>query len=144
MKTMKLLIVAALTVVASACMAATDKADALPYPLTTCFMSGKKLSEKPITFVQDDREIKLCCEGCKKEFEKDPKAAVKKMVEAEKKAAKAHPFKGDKCPVSGEKLDAMAKPFVIVYADQEVKFCCKGCLADFKKEPAKYVKEIKE
>jgi YHS domain-containing protein len=143
MKTIKILFTAVLTVVASACMAAEDKADTLPYPLTKCFISGKKLADKPVTFVQDDREIKLCCEGCKKEFEKDPKAALKKLVEAEKKGAKEHPFKGDKCPVSGEKLDAMGKPFVIVYADQEVKLCCKGCLKDFKKEPAKYLPSAK-
>jgi hypothetical protein len=47
------------------------------------------------------------------------------------------------CPVSGEKLDEMGKPFVFVYKDQEVKLCCKGCKKDFDKDPAKYMKLIR-
>ncbi len=63
MKMMKALFTAVLVVAASACMAAEDKAEALPYPLTKCFLMNKKLGEKPITFVSENREIKLCCEG---------------------------------------------------------------------------------
>ena len=32
----------------------------------------------------------------------------------------------------------------IVYEGREIKFCCKGCLKDFKKDPAKYIKMIEE
>ena len=49
------------------------------------------------------------------------------------------------CIVSGEKLDgAMGKPYVFVEQGQEIKLCCKSCLKDFKKEPAKYLKKIAE
>ena len=47
------------------------------------------------------------------------------------------------CPVSGEKLGEMGKPFTFVYQEQEVKLCCKGCKKDFDKEPAKYIKLIR-
>jgi YHS domain-containing protein len=47
------------------------------------------------------------------------------------------------CPVSGEKLGEMGKPFTFVYKEQEVKLCCKGCKKDFDKEPAKYIKLIR-
>jgi len=47
------------------------------------------------------------------------------------------------CPVSGEKLGEMGKPFTFTYKDQEVKLCCKSCKKDFDKEPAKYIKVIR-
>jgi YHS domain-containing protein len=49
------------------------------------------------------------------------------------------------CPVSGDKLDSdMGKPYVFVYQGQEVKLCCPGCKKDFDKNPAKYLKKIRE
>jgi hypothetical protein len=62
----------------------------------------------------------------------------------EKKAEKAKSYPLDTCVVSGEKLGEMGKPFVFVHEGQEIKLCCKSCKKDFKKDPAKYVKKIKE
>ena len=62
-------------------------------------------------------------------------------------SAAATPPKPDKlttCPVSGEKLDAMGKPYVFTYQGQEVKLCCSGCKKDFDKDPAKYLKKIQD
>ncbi len=60
-----------------------------------------------------------------------------------KKDAKVKPYPLDTCAVTGEKLGGdMGKPFVFEYKGQEVKLCCKSCLKDFNKEPAKYVKKI--
>ena len=47
------------------------------------------------------------------------------------------------CPVSGEKLGEMGKPYVFSYKQQEVKLCCKGCKKDFDKDPDKYIKLIR-
>jgi len=47
------------------------------------------------------------------------------------------------CPVSGEKLGEMGKPYTFTYKDQEVKLCCKGCKKDFDKNPEKYLKLIR-
>ena len=49
----------------------------------------------------------------------------------------------DTCPVSGDKLGEMGKPFAFVYQGQEVKLCCKNCKKDFDKDPAKYIKKIR-
>ena len=48
------------------------------------------------------------------------------------------------CPVSGDKLGEMGKPLVFVYQGQEVKLCCGGCKKDFDKDPAQYIKKIRE
>ena len=63
---------------------------------------------------------------------------------AEKKAEKLKPYPLKTCIISGDKLGEMGKPFVYEYEGREIKFCCKGCLKDFKKDPAKYLKMIDE
>ena len=65
-------------------------------------------------------------------------AAVVRAVD--KPAAKPYPL--TTCIVSGEKLDSMGKPFVYDHEGREVRFCCKNCVKDFKKEPAKYLKQL--
>lgn len=58
--------------------------------------------------------------------------------------AKAKPDLLTTCPVSGDKLGEMGKPYVFVYKGQEVKLCCPSCKKDFDKDPAKYLKKIQE
>ena len=57
------------------------------YPLKTCVVSGEKLGEmgKPYVFTNDNREIKLCCKDCLKDFKKDTAKYVKKLEQAEAK-----------------------------------------------------------
>jgi hypothetical protein len=59
-----------------------------------------------------------------------------------KEKLKPYPLKT--CVVSDEKIDEKGemKPYIFAYKGQEVKLCCKSCLEDFNKEPAKYVKKI--
>lgn len=58
--------------------------------------------------------------------------------------SKAKPYPLKTCIVSGEKLGEMGKPVVYVHEGREIKFCCKDCIKDFKKDPAKYVKKLDE
>ena len=62
-------------------------ADAIPYPLTTCIVSGEKLGEmgKPYVFVKDGQEIKFCCKDCLKDFNKEPEKFLKQIAEKAKK-----------------------------------------------------------
>ena len=61
---------------------------------------------------------------------------------AEDKKTPPIPDKLTTCPVSGDKLGEMGKPFVFEYKGREVKLCCPDCKKDFDKEPAKYMKKI--
>src|SRR2546421_13124332 len=56
----------------------------------------------------------------------------------------AKPYPLTTCVVSGEKLGEMGKPYKFTHEGREVQLCCKSCLKDFKKDPAKYVKKIDE
>jgi hypothetical protein len=63
-----------------------------PYTLKKCVVSDEELDEKgdmkPYVFTHGDRQIKLCCESCLKDFKKDPAKYVKKIEAEEKKARK--------------------------------------------------------
>jgi YHS domain-containing protein len=75
--------------------------------------------------------------GCGKE--ETPKVSTPPTPPSEK-AAKAYPLKT--CLVSGEELGKMGEPVRIVYEGQEIKFCCKSCEPDFRKDPAKFLKKL--
>jgi YHS domain-containing protein len=49
-----------------------------------------------------------------------------------------------KCPVSDEKLGGMGKPVKVTSEGTDVYLCCKNCVKDFNKEPAKYVQMVKD
>lgn len=63
---------------------------------------------------------------------------------AEAKSAKPKPYLLKTCIVSGEKLGEMGSPHVFTYQGREIKLCCKGCVKDFNKEPAKFIKKLEE
>ena len=48
------------------------------------------------------------------------------------------------CLVGGDALDKMGEPEVIVHEGREIKVCCGGCVATFKKDPARYLKILDE
>jgi YHS domain-containing protein len=60
----------------------------------------------------------------------------------EKADPKLKPYTLKICVVSGEKLGEMGDAYVYKYKDREIKFCCKDCVKDFNKNPAKYLKKI--
>ncbi|AHF91576.1 hypothetical protein OpiT1DRAFT_04408 [Opitutaceae bacterium TAV1] len=57
------------------------------------------------------------------------------------------PYPLTTCVISGKKLGAMGEPVTYVYKqkdqpDQTVKFCCKGCIGPFNKNPAPALAKI--
>lgn len=58
--------------------------------------------------------------------------------------AKAKPYPLTTCVTDGEKLGSMGDPYVFTHAGREIKLCCKGCEGDFKKNSAKYLKQLDE
>jgi YHS domain-containing protein len=88
-RTVKSLIIAGLaltvTMLVSTARADTStNAPAKPDKMATCPVSGEKLGEmgSPYVFVYQGQEVKLCCSGCKKDFDKDPAKYLKKIQDA--------------------------------------------------------------
>jgi YHS domain-containing protein len=61
---------------------------------------------------------------------------------ADAKTQKPKPYPLKTCVVTDEKLGEMGDAYVFVHEGREIKLCCKSCLKDFKKDPAKYIKKI--
>ncbi len=116
----------------------------LSYPIDYCIVSGEKLGEMgdPVTKVYDGREVKFCCNMCPEKFEKDQAKFMKKFDDAI--IAKQKPgYPLETCIVSGEAFGGeMGDPIDFVYDNQYFKLCCKGCIKDIKKEPAKYLEKL--
>ncbi|MFN7139933.1 MAG: hypothetical protein ACK4UN_11405 [Limisphaerales bacterium] len=68
---------------------AEDKAAAKvkPYPLDTCVVADEKLGSmgEPYVFVHNGQELKLCCKGCLRSFNKEPAKYLKKLEAPAKK-----------------------------------------------------------
>jgi YHS domain-containing protein len=65
--------------------------NAIPDLLKTCPVSGDKLGTDmgdPFVFVYQGQEVKLCCKGCKKDFDKNPAKYIKLIRAADKNAGK--------------------------------------------------------
>jgi hypothetical protein len=93
MKTLKFIALITLLagVLASPLTGSADEAKkekAKAYPLKTCVVSDEKFGGdmgEPYVFVQDGREVKLCCKSCLKDFKKDTAKYMKKIEEGEAK-----------------------------------------------------------
>jgi YHS domain-containing protein len=89
-RTVKSIMIAGLALAATA-LTFTARADTStnapvkPDKLATCPVSGEKLGEmgKPCVFVYQGQEVKLCCPGCKKDFDKDQAKYLKKIRAAD-------------------------------------------------------------
>ena len=119
--------------------AAQARAAGDPYLLATCAVSGKTLGEmgEPMIYDHEGREIRFCCPACAPKFQADP---AKYLVEVDKQLVEQQtPFYPlETCLVSGEKLGGMGPAYDTIHNNRLVRFCCDGCVEEFKKDPAGY------
>lgn len=58
-------------------------------------------------------------------------------------AATTRPYPMDVCVVSGEKLNSMGDaPVILQWQGREVRFCCRDCVEEFKRDPARYLAKL--
>lgn len=116
-----------------------------PYMLETCPVSGEKLGSmgEPVVYSHEGRELRFCCQGCINPFEKDPAQYLAKvdaaMIERLRPDYPLHT-----CVVAGSKLGSMGEPYAHIYRNHLVLFCCDGCLPAFRKDPARYLSQIRQ
>lgn len=114
------------------------------YPLDTCLVSGESLSSHeatPVDRVYGNRLVRFCCESCPAQFESEPQKYLEKLNAAVIASQKEN-YPLDTCVVSGQKLGSMGNPLDKVYGDRLVRFCCKGCVAQFEANPARFLNKI--
>lgn len=111
-----------------------------PYTLATCPVTKQKLGSmgEPVIYDLKGREIRFCCKGCVKKFEKNTEEYVKWIDEnLAKRQESLYPIKT--CVISGGKLGGMGDPLNYIYKNRLVRFCCKGCVKKFEADPAKHL-----
>lgn len=61
---------------------AAKTADAKPYPLEVCIVSGEELGSmgEPIVLVHEGQTVKFCCDQCAPKFEKEPAKYLAKLA----------------------------------------------------------------
>lgn len=115
------------------------------YPLDICVISGDKLGGDmgaPIDFIYKNRLIRFCCKNCKPEFLKEPAKAIAKLDQAVI-AKQSATYPATTCVVSGEKLGGdMGPPVDVVVGNRLIRFCCKDCQKDFRKDPLTFLKKL--
>jgi YHS domain-containing protein len=128
---------------------AADSFGGDPFPLDTCPVSGEKLGADAKTVVLTDMkdaklngtQMKFCCDKCLAAFKADPAKYMTKIDEAIVKAAPEYPL--DQCLLMpDEKLADDAK--TVVYQNRVYKLCCKKCVRNFEKDPAKWAKDFEK
>lgn len=106
------------------------------YPLDSCPVSKEELGSmgEPVKIDHDGREIMLCCDGCRDEFEENAEELLTEVDDAiiEKKK---DDYPLDVCVVAGAELGSMGEPLDLVHNNRLVRFCCAGCDDQFHEDP---------
>jgi YHS domain-containing protein len=117
--------------------------EAEAYPLDHCIVTGEKLGSMgdPVIKVYDGREVRFCCGGCVKTFERDKVKWTKKLDDAIIAAQKpSYPL--NTCVVSGDTLGRMGEPVDYVFGNRLVQLCRRECVSTFNKDPERYLEMI--
>lgn len=106
---------------------------ALACGVTACSAEKKPASTDA---THDMGDMKKAGEGAAGDMEKAAEGAAGDMEKAAGDAMAK--IEQTHCPVSGEPLDGM-DPVTVTSGSRTIKLCCKDCVADFEKDPAKYI-----
>lgn len=112
------------------------------YPLKTCVVTGKSLTDAAVDHVYGTKLVRLADKDAVAAFEKEPKGFMAKVDQAWI-AAQVPTYKLKTCVVmTDEVLDPSGDIVDYLYGTTLVRFCCKKCLRKFEKEPEKYLKRL--
>lgn len=113
-----------------------------PYPLGVDPVSGEALGDEPVVIDHDGRELRFTNEANAEKFRAAPDEALAKLDrQIIENQMPYYPM--TTCPISGDKLGGeMGEPVDVVYRNRLVRFCCKFCKGEFKKDPAATIQEL--
>ncbi len=116
------------------------------YSLPTCPVSDEPVAEgeSAVIRVIDGREVRFCCEMCVPKFEAD-KAKYWAKIDAQIIEQQRPLYPLTQCVVVPDDaliVDDVDMAVNFVYANRLARFCCKGCIKDFKKDSATYLAAI--
>jgi len=102
----------------------------------TCPLTGKPVDPK-ISVDFQGHSVGVCCKRCAKAFMKEPR---KRLALARNPKLK---LVGNKiCPVMAAEKEAVSDDCFLIHDGRIINLCCEGCVEDFNKNPARYVKVL--
>lgn len=113
------------------------------YPLTHCVVEpDDSLSadgvDMGVNVVYGNRLARFCCEGCTKDFKKEP-AKYLALIDAAAAEQQRKDYPLTTCVVGGGALGAMGDPVDVVVGGRLIRLCCKDCEAKLRASPAHYI-----
>lgn len=142
--------------------AASIQAQLRDYPMQTCVVSGRAFGENATTALHEGTLVRLCCNGCKETFTKNPSPYLRRLAtakcasfgntalgseswNAEQTAAfvaeQATCYPLTTCPVSGKPLEE-GKAVDLVLEDTLVRVCCENCVDEAKTRATEIVTQV--
>lgn len=111
------------------------------YTLGTCPISGEKIGAMgdAVVFIQDGKEIRLCCEGCKKKYDAKVEE-TNKEIDAKLIADQESHYPSKTCINSDAELKDSGVSFIV--GNRLVKTCCAKCEAKVKADPAAFLAKL--
>ncbi|MHC4885573.1 MAG: hypothetical protein ACYTGH_10860 [Planctomycetota bacterium] len=103
---------------------------------TTCPIMGLKINKKLFVDAAGQR-IYVCCKGCIPVVKKDPEKALSKLAAKGEFAETRQTL----CPMMKSEIN---KKLYVDYKGRRLYACCPPCVTAFKKDPAKFAKQITE
>jgi YHS domain-containing protein len=96
----------------------------------------KKAIDPEVFIEYQGQKVYFCCPGCDNKFLEDTEIYFGQMKERGEVAENVQTL----CPVSGDKLDE--DKVSLTLPGRKINFCCKKCVRQFKKDKAKYIKNL--
>lgn len=114
------------------------------YPLNECVVSGESFEtevENPISFVVNNRLVRVCCNHCVGEVSDYPHEYLPKL-EAAYAEAQRESYPLTTCAVSGEELGSMGDPVELIAGQTLIRLCCDHCAGKVNEDPAAYIAKV--
>ena len=116
--------------------------DKTPVAQTTCPVTGDPI-DKQYFADYNGKRVYFCCANCPADFSKDPDKYVKKLEDAGVTLDKTPVVEKPQtmCPIMDRPIN---KKIFADYEGKRVYFCCRVCQNRFKRDPAKWVKQLED
>jgi len=114
------------------------------YPMTECLVSDEAFDSESdggaTEVVHNNRLVRLCCKGCKGDFNDNPEAFIAKLDNAIiiQQSAK-YPLAD--CPIGGNAIK-QGKAINYIFGNRLIKLCCNDCVEGFVADPTATIKKL--
>ena len=109
------------------------------YPLALCVITETELDDEIKVLTHEQREIRVCCKDCVKQFYDSPNQWLDKVSELIVQQQTPY-YPSKKCVVTGKALGK--EPVDFVFRNRLFRLCSKDCQYKIEKKPAKYFGEL--